>query len=215
MPSIGRAVKESIVEELAARLRSAPHIFVTAVSRLRAPEADRLRQNLAGSQARLFMTKRRLARRAAEALGIPGLAELIQGPVGLVITSDDALKAAKLLVEFRKTHEDQFAVRGAIVEGQCLNGHRVEELASLPTKPVLLAHVLASIESPLADVVFTIEGLIGEVAWLVEQLTLKKPDAPGGATSGAAAPSAAAASPPDISAASAEPPSRPPQAADQ
>ncbi len=167
MANVGRMVKESIIQELSSTLAKRPNLFVTTVNRLPSAEADSLRQKLYTSQARLVLVKRRLGRRTVEQLNVPGLAELLEGSVGLVLPGEDVLPAAKLIVDFIKTHEDQLAVRGGMVDGQLLDKTHVEELASLPPKPILLAQVVATLESPMADVIFTLEQLIGDVAWLL------------------------------------------------
>ena len=175
MPNVGRMVKESSVEELSTQLAEQPNFFVTAVNRLSAPEADTLRQKLYASRSHLVVVKRRLGERALQGLNVAGLKELLEGSIGLVLSGDDVLQTAKLIVEFRKTHEEQLSVRGAVIDGQLLDQSRVEQLAQLPPKPVLLAQVVATIESPIADLIFTIERLIGDIAWIAEQAVAKKP----------------------------------------
>ncbi len=175
MANVGRMVKEALVEEISAELSRRPNFFVTTVNRLPAPEADALRQKLYASKARLLVLKRRLGLRTLQQLNISGLPDLLEGSVGLVLAGDDVLPTARLIVEFMKAHEDQLAVRGAVIDGQLLDRNRVEELASLPPKPVLLAQLVWTIESPLADVVFTVEQLISELAWVVGQAAASKP----------------------------------------
>ena len=148
---------------------------MTTVNRLPASDADTFRQKLYASQAHLIVVKRRLGQRTLQQLNIAGLAELLEGSVGLVLAGGDTLQTAKLIVEFRKTHEDRLTVRGAVIDGQLLDQQRVEQLAQLPPKPVLLALLVATIESPLADLIFTIERLIGDLAWTIEQTAAKKP----------------------------------------
>jgi len=193
MAKVGRMVKEVSVEELCTQLAERPNFFVTAVIRLPAPAADLLRQRLSTSQARLVVVKRRLGLRAAERLKISGLADLLEGSVGLVLSGEDPLVTAKLIVGFRKDHEEALAVRGAVIDGRLLDPAHVEELAQLPPKPMLLVQLVATIESPMADVIFTLERLIGDVAWLAEQAAAKKPaEAPQAAppTQGSAPPPA-------------------------
>lgn len=175
MAKVGRMVKEVGVEEVAASLSEQPNFFIATVTRLKSPETDLLRQKLHASKARLVMIKRRLGQRATASLNIPGLADRLQGSVGFVIANDDVLSVAKVLIDFRKSREEQLFVRAALIEGQLLDEARVEELAKLPPKPVLLAQVVATIESPIADVIFTLEQLVGDVAWAIEQLADKKP----------------------------------------
>ncbi len=175
MANVGRMVKESMVQELSSRLTGRSSLFITSINRLPASGADGLRRTLSASQADLVMVKRRLGKRALASLKVPGLDELLEGSLALVLPSEDVLPIAKLLVDFVKAHEEQLTVRGAVIDGQLLDTNRVKELASLPPKPMLLAQVVATIESPMADVIFTLERLIGDIAWLAEQVAAAKP----------------------------------------
>jgi large subunit ribosomal protein L10 len=175
MAKVGRLVKEGSVQEIAAELSGRPNFFITAINRLAAPDADTLRRQLFGSKAHLLVVTRRLGRRAVSGLNVAGLSELLEGSIGIVLADADAPATAKLLVEFRKTHAEGLAVRGAVIDGQLLDAVRVEQLAQLPPKPVLLAQVVATIESPIADVIVTLERLIGDIAWLAEQAAAQKP----------------------------------------
>lgn len=185
MAKVGRFVKEAMVEEIGARLAERPNVFVASFDRLPAPEADRLRQRLQALHAQLLVVKRRLGRRAVEPLLLPGLAELLDGSVGLVFAGEDVLAPAKVITEFQKAHEEWLRVRGAVIDGQLLDQPQVETLATLPPKPVLLAQALSAIESPLAEVIFTVERLIGELAWIVEQAAAKGPAEASAPTPGA------------------------------
>ena len=186
MAKVGQLVKESSASEISTRLGERPNFFIASVNRLSSPDTDLLRRRLFGLQARLLMIKRRVGRRTLDTLNVAGLPDLLEGTVGLVLADEDVAGTAKLLMEFRKGHEEQLLVRGALIDGQLLDKLRVEELANLPPKPVLLAQVLGMIEAPISDVIFTIERLIGDVAWLAEQAAAQKP---------ALAPAAAASEP--------------------
>ena len=175
MARVGRMVKEAGVEELSTALSSRPNFFIAGVNRLPASDADAFRKQLVASQARLVVVKRRLGQRAVERLKIDGLLSLFEGSVGLVLSGGDPLLTAKLMVDFRKAHEERLSVRGAVIDGQLLDAARVEELAQLPPKPMLLAQVVMTLESPLADVIFTLERLIGDIAWLAEQAAAATP----------------------------------------
>lgn len=178
MAKVGRMVKEASVEELSARFAERPNVFVTSVNRLPAADADTFRRQLFAFQARLVVVKRRLGQRAIERLKLSGLTDLLDGTVGLVFSGEDPLVTAKLIVDFRKAHEEQLTLRGAVIDGQLLEAARVEELAQLPPRPVLLTQVIFTIESPMTDLIMTLERLIGDVAWLVEQAVAKRPAEP-------------------------------------
>ncbi len=101
----------------------------------------------------------------------------------MVSVGDDVLPTAKLIVDFVKTQQEQLAVRGAVIDGQLLDQRRVEQLASLPPKPMLLAQLVATIESPIAHLILTIEQLIGDLSWVMEQAASMRPAAPAAPTS--------------------------------
>jgi len=197
MAKVGRFVKEAMLQELTNRLSERPNFFVASLGRLPASEADRFRQQLSASKARLIMVKRRLGLRAIEQLKLSDAATLLQGSIGLILSGADVLPTAKVLVEFVKSHAEQVSVRGGVIDGQLLDTARVQQLASLPSRPVLLAEVIFTIESPMADVIFTIERLIGDIAWIAEQAAAAKPQAsPAATTDAAPQPTTEAGTPP-------------------
>lgn len=193
MAQVGRTVKEVMVRELTEALKARPNFFVAAVGPLPAAETDTLRKRLRGANAQLLVVKRRLGLRGLSALKLNGqTGELFAGSVGLVLPQDDVVQAAKLLVEFAKTHDALITVRGGWVEGQLFDRKHLEELAALPPRPQLLAQLVWTIESPMADVIFTVERLIGDLAWMLEQAAATRPSA-APQESPAAAPNATAA----------------------
>ena len=196
MAKVGRLVKETAVKELSDRLSQRPDFLVASVNRLTAGEADNLRQKLFASQARLVMIKRTLGKRMLDQRNLAAVTELFEGSVGIVLPGEEILPAAKILVDFIKTREEKLAVRGGFIDGMLLDKTRVEQLASLPPKPVLLAQVLATIEAPIADVIFTLERLIGDLIWAADQAAEKKP-LPAAVTEGQAG---APAAPPEAKA---------------
>lgn len=175
MPKVGRLVKETLVQEITTRLTERQHFVVTTVNHLSAPEADDLRRKLSAFQAEFVLVKRSLGLIAIEQLKISKIDELLRGQVGFILPGEDLAQTLKAVVEFIKTHEDKLGVRGAWVDGQVMDKHTVEQLAALPPRPVLLAQVVGTLEAPIADVIFTIERLLGDIAWIAEQASEKKP----------------------------------------
>lgn len=178
MAKIGRLVKDLAVQELAAALKERPNFFITGVAGLPVVEADTLRKRLRGAQATVMMVKRRLGLRGVSSMEhADGLKEFFTGSVAFVFPGEDIIPAAKLLVEFAKSSQDKLTVRGGLVEGQVLDKKRIEQLASLPSKPQLIAEVIGAIESPIVDLIFTVERVLGDVAWVLEEAAKTRPQA--------------------------------------
>ncbi len=178
MAKIGRMMKDSMVQELASGLDENSNLIVTSVRRLSPADSDVLRQKLFSAKARLRIFKATLGKRVLNGIKVDGLSALGDikgGSLGFVIADEDALPAAKHLIDFLKDHVDHFSIQGGLVEGQVFDKKNIEAFAALPPKAMLLAQVVITIESPIADVAYTVERLIGDVCWVVEQLAEKKP----------------------------------------
>lgn len=190
MAGVGRLVKETIIRDATEDFKKQPNLIITSLSRLPASEANTLRRQLNHSQARLVMIKRSLGLRAISEFKVTGLEALLEGTIGFVLPGEDVLLTAKALVEFGKTHEEQVTIRGGLIDGLLLDTKAIKALADLPPRPVLLAQVLGTLEAPIADVIFTLERLIGDIAWLAEEASKAKPQAAAPAPVQASAPAA-------------------------
>lgn len=191
MAKVGRLVKDQMVQELTSALGERPNFFVTSIGRLDAVEADGLRKKLRSMRSRLIMVKRTLGVRGLTAVKTEEPISLLEGSVGFVVPEEDVLPVAKLIVEFAKAGEEKLAVRGGWIDGQLLDQRRVEQLASLPPKPQLIAELIGVLESPMSDLVFTIEQVLRDVPWVLDEVSKSRPAA--AAAPGSAAPEAPAA----------------------
>ena len=169
MAKVGRLVKELMVQELTTALTTRPNFFVASLGSLSAAETDTLRKRLRTSQAQVLMVKRTLGLHGLSAMNLDDAKPLWEGSVALVLPGEDIIPVAKLLMDFAKENQDKLTVRGGLVEGQVLDRKRFEELAGLPPKPQLIARLVGILESPLADLVFTVEAVLGEIAWVLEE----------------------------------------------
>ena len=63
--------------------------------------------------------------------------------------SEDAVSAAKVVADFAKTN-DKLVIRGGVYGGKALDADGVKQLASIPTKEVLLAQLCGLLMSPMS-----------------------------------------------------------------
>lgn len=77
--------------------------------------------------------------------------------------SQDAVAAAKVVAEFAKTN-DKLVIRAGAYGGKALDVNGVKQLASIPSKQVLLAQLLGLMQSP-HFAYSPCAGRIGGTAW--------------------------------------------------
>jgi large subunit ribosomal protein L10 len=167
--------KQTIVDELADRLKAADTLLVADYRGLTMPQIDTLRTRLLESGARFTVVKNTLTRRAAEAAGADALLALLEGPTAIAFleADGDMLAAAKALADMARESK-VLAIRGGVLEGRVLTAEEVEGLASLPPVDILRGQVLGAIIAPLTAllglVTAPVQNLYGLIEARIEQL---------------------------------------------
>jgi large subunit ribosomal protein L10 len=108
----------------------------------------RLRSTARSSGVTLSVLKNTLARRAVAGSSFEVVADQMSGPL-IYGFSQDAVAAAKVVAEFAKTN-DKLVIRAGAYGGKALDAEGVKQLASIPTKEVLLAQLLGLMQSPIS-----------------------------------------------------------------
>jgi large subunit ribosomal protein L10 len=167
--------KETIVTELADRLKAADTVLVADYRGLTMPQIDALRTRLLESGARFTVVKNTLTRRAAEAAGAEALLTLLEGPTAIAFleADGDMLAAAKALADMARESK-VLAIRGGVLQGKVVSAEEVETLAALPPMEILRGQVLGAIVAPvtalLGLVTAPLQNLYGLLDARIEQL---------------------------------------------
>ena len=170
-----KADKERIVEELTARLKGTPTLFVADYRGLSVTEIDDLRTKMIEHGARFTVVKNTLTRRAAEAAGADALLAMLEGPtaIAFIEADGDMVAVAKALADSARDTK-VLAIRGGILDGSPIGEDDVKNLATLPPLDVLRGQVIGAITAPLMTVVGLISApvrdLIGLIDARIEQL---------------------------------------------
>lgn len=85
------------------------------------------------------------------------------GPTAVIVFDEDPTTPTKLLKELQKEKE-LLSVKNGIFEGEYLTGERVMHLAEIPSKEILLARLMSSMNAPISG---TMNALTGNVRGLV------------------------------------------------
>jgi large subunit ribosomal protein L10 len=164
-----KAEKERIVEELTARLKSTPTLFVADYRGLSVTEIDELRTKVLEHGARFTVVKNTLTKRAAEAAGADALLALLDGPtaIAFIEADGDLVAVAKALADSARTTR-VLAIRGGILDGNPISEDDVKNLATLPPVDVLRGQVIGAITAPLMTVVGLIAAPVRDLVGLIE-----------------------------------------------
>jgi len=168
-----RPEKVQAVAEIKERIEGAQAVFLAEYAGLSVKDQQSLRRQLRASGAEFKVVKMTLARRAADDLDLPSLEPLLWGPTGVTYADGDPVGVAKVLKDFAKDHS-VFLVKGGLLGADFLSPERIEELAEIEPRDVLLARIAGAMKAPMANMAALLAALPRNTASVLQQLLDKK-----------------------------------------
>jgi len=151
--------KEAVIAEVAQLLTDTDNLFVSDYRGLTVAELKELRGKLRESGASFKVVKNTLGGIAADRAGRVDVKGLLSGPTAVTFCGEDLVGAAKALSDFAKTHP-QLVVRGVLLVSSLIDTDAVRELASLPSRDVLIAQVVGTMAAPMIGLVTVLQGTV-------------------------------------------------------
>ena len=144
---MNRTEKEQVIGELHEKMAKAKAAIVAEPKGLTVAVVTDLRKKLRDNKVEYRVVKNTLAARAAKGTTLEPLAEKFVGPTAIVMSYDDVVVPAKLLVDFMKDREN-FKIRTAVIQGKVIDAKGVQALAKMPGLQELRGQIAAMIAQP-------------------------------------------------------------------
>jgi len=169
-----REDKTKAIEELKAKFSDAQFFYLTDSSALTVAEVNELRGKCYENNIEMKVVKNTLAKKALESVaeekGFAPLYDVLSGPTSVLFT-ETANAPAKIIEEFRKTH-DKPVLKAAYIDSSIYIGDEyVKELAALKSKEELIGDVILLLQSPIKTVVGQLQSGGQTIAGLVKALS--------------------------------------------
>lgn len=146
--SLNRSEKEAVINEVTSLAAKAQTLVMAEYRGITVAAMDQLRVKARSSGVSLSVLKNTLVRRAVAGSAFEVAGDQMTGPL-IYGFSEDAVAAAKVVADFAKTN-DKLVIRGGVYGGKALDAGAVKELASIPSKEVLLAQLCGLLMSPIS-----------------------------------------------------------------
>ena len=165
--------KKAVVADLKEKLSAAKGGVLVNYRGLTVAQDTKLRRKFREAGVEYFVAKNTMIRLAAHEIGIEDLDSHLEGPSAVAISATDPVAPAKVLVDFIKENKIM-EIKAGLVEGKVIDEAGVKELASLPSREVLLARVLAGMQSPIVGLVNVLQGNIRNLVYALEAVRKQK-----------------------------------------
>ena len=153
--------KQVIIDEIKAKLENAQAAVVVDYMAINVAEADAMRKKLREANVDYTVYKNTLIKRAIEGTDYAPLAEVLDGPSALAISTEDATAPARTLNELIKEYK-KMEFKAGVVEGTYYDKAGIEQVADIPSRDVLIAKFMGSIQSPVSKFVRTLAAIAEE-----------------------------------------------------
>ena len=146
--SLNRSEKEAVISDVTGLAAKAQTLVMAEYRGITVADMTKLRATARSNGVSLSVFKNTLARRAVAGSAFEVVSDLMTGPL-IYGFSVDAVAAAKVVADFAKTN-DKLVIRGGVFAGKALDVNGVKQLASIPSKEVLLAQLCGLLMSPIS-----------------------------------------------------------------
>jgi large subunit ribosomal protein L10 len=173
LPKARKEQKAEQVEVLTEKLRKAKVALLTDYRGLTVTQLQDLRGKLRTGDVEYRVVKNTLARRAAEAAGVPALQSELEGPVAIAFGYDDLSMPSRLINEFVRATRLKLDVKGGLVEGRVFTSDQVKQLADLPSRETLIAQLMGTLQSPVSQLVGIMQTPVQQLVGVLDAYKTK------------------------------------------
>lgn len=169
--------KQETVISLRDELEKSEGLILLSFTGLSVPGATELRRSLRQVDARMIVIKNRLLKLALAGSPAEPLNEQLTGQNAVMFCYAEVPPAVKVLTDFAKDHEG-IALKGSVMEETLFDASQTEALAKIPSKPELLGQVVGALNSPIAGLVYTLQGMLSQFVYTLQAVADQKPEQP-------------------------------------
>ncbi|MDO5784432.1 MAG: 50S ribosomal protein L10 [Eubacteriales bacterium] len=150
--------KKAQVASLVEKIKNSPAGVLVDYKGINVADDTALRKELREAGVEYSVVKNTMLKFAAEEVGFHDMVEHLNGTTAIAISSDDVVAPAKILSKFAKDHEN-FTIKTGFLEGAVVPVSKIDELAKLPSKEVLIAQTLYSFNYPIMQLAIALNAI--------------------------------------------------------
>jgi large subunit ribosomal protein L10 len=150
--------KQVVIDEIKDKFERAESAVVVDYMGITVEQANAMRAKLREANVDYTVYKNTLVKRAIEGTKFADLAQVLEGPSAVAISSTDATAPARVLDEVM-TDLKKMAFKGGVVEDTYYDAEGMKQIAKIPGREALIAKFMGSIQSPISKAVRTFAAI--------------------------------------------------------
>jgi large subunit ribosomal protein L10 len=173
MMKVGKVYRDKMVTTIKEGVSSEGVSILVNYKSISSGDISSLRKVLQQKKARMYSSRNSLVKVALKDTDYMSLADGLDGQTAFIWTSADVVEISKVLSQFSAKNEN-FVIRGGILDKAVLKKDDVKRLAELPSREVLLAKILGALQSPATRLARALKSKQTDLTVILKQLSEKK-----------------------------------------
>jgi large subunit ribosomal protein L10 len=158
-------------------LQDAKAIILVDYKGINVKEDTELRRLFRAHNVKYFVCKNTLLKFAANDLQLEGLDEFLAGATAVAVSKEDEIIPAKLIDNFVKSLPKEkrlMRFKAGIIDDRIMSFEELNRIITLPPRQELLAKLIGGLNSPIAGLVFTLNGILQKLVLVLNEIKNQK-----------------------------------------
>lgn len=163
-------LKKQQVAALKERLDASIAGVVVDYKGISVEDDTKLRKELREAGVEYTVVKNTILGRAIDGTSLADMGSALEGTTAIATSNDDYVAAARILGKYAEKSES-FKLKTGYLDGEVIGLDKLDSLAKLPSREVLLATVLSAFNAPIASFARAVQAIVdkdGEAAPVAE-----------------------------------------------
>lgn len=166
--------KQQVVTEMHEKLSNAKAVFLADFRGMGVEKATTLRNDLRNAEVEYKVVKNTLLELASADTDAAALAPHFKGPTAVAMTYTDPVAAAKVLAKYAKEQQATFKLKAGVLSGKLITVPEIQALSELPSREVLIAKMLGSMNAPATNFVGVLAAIPGSFVRALDAIRQQK-----------------------------------------
>ena len=160
------------IQKIKELIESNQNVIFTDFRGLNVAQITDLRRSLQEKESEYRVVKNSYARLALRELGFQFEEDFLIDPTALALVKTDIGPISKVLFDFTK--DSTLKIKGGLIEGKVVSSTDVEAISKLPGRDELYAMLMGTMNAPLTNMVYAMNGVITKLVRTVQAVAESK-----------------------------------------
>ncbi|MBR1739661.1 MAG: 50S ribosomal protein L10 [Ruminococcus sp.] len=153
--------KQERVKELVELIKNSAAGVLVSYEGITVEEDTKLRKELREAGINYFVEKNTLLRFAFKEAGLDDITGVLEGTTAFAISNEDQTAPARILGKFAEdTKNEKFKLKAGYIGEEIYDEAGVNALSKIPSRDVLLAMLVGSLQGPLQKLAATLQAVV-------------------------------------------------------